>query len=122
MDKKPHKRKYFIGNKKLKNIKMYEDFDASSFDRNIETNEKFDITKSKTSIAGKLEEFIGRMGQLNLDQIKSEFTKIVKDPATHASDQVRTRWMSVISNASNKIALMHAITNLYLKAAQLGVE
>jgi hypothetical protein len=83
---------------------------------------KFDITKSSKSLAGKLESFIGKMGKLDVNAIKAEFMKILTDPDTYASEQTRSKWKAVVANAKSKIAIMQAITNLYLKAANLGLH
>lgn len=85
-------------------------------------NKKYDVTKSKRSIAGKLEEFIGRMNALGVDQIKEEFLNIVKDPDTQASQEVRTKWIAQVAKNNNKNSVMMTITNLYLAAARLSVK
>ena len=98
-------------------IKKFENFVNEKY------NTKFDITKDKKSVAGRLEDFIGKMGGLEFEDIKAGFLAILNDEdGTHASDAVRNKWKDVISKSRNKVMLMHAITNLYLKAAQLGLD
>lgn len=82
----------------------------------------YDITKSKNSLAGRLEVFIGQMNGLQLNEIKNEFERIVRDPETSASPETRNKWLTVIGRSKSKVAMMNAITNLYLKAAQLGLS
>lgn len=83
----------------------------------------FDVTKSKSSIAAKVEPLIGKMEKMSLDEIKAEFNKIVNDKETHASDATRAKWKDVLSkHGNNKVKLMFAISNLYLAGARLAVE
>lgn len=84
--------------------------------------DKFDITTSAKSVAGRVEALIGVMGTLSYEGIRDQFLAIINDPGTHASDATRNKWRDTVRTAPGKVALMRAITNLYLKAANLGVD
>lgn len=82
---------------------------------------KFDITQSETSLASAVAPLIAKMDTLAFPDLKNEFTNILKNPEVHASEATRRKWSDVIVRATSKFSLMNAITNLYLKAARLGI-
>jgi hypothetical protein len=84
--------------------------------------DKYDITKNKRSIAGKLEDLIGRMDKMAFPDLKSEVEHILKDEDTHASKATRKKWLDIVAKTFDKNRLMQSISNLYLKAANLGVN
>lgn len=81
----------------------------------------YDITQSEKSLASAVAPLIQKMEIMPLPDLKTEFTNILKDPNVSASEQTRRKWFDTISKATNKNSLMMAITNLYLKAAKLGL-
>ncbi len=83
---------------------------------------KIDLSNSAKSITARVQGLIGRMATMSFEAIRDEFSKILSDGGTHASDSTRSKWMAVISNARGKVDIMRSITNLYLKGAGLGVE
>ena len=99
-------------------------FNASLNENTIITphKPKFDVTKDKKSIASAVENIIPTMDKKTLDEIKIEFTNILNSADVYSSDKTRDKWMKVISTSRNKNMLMSAITNLYLKGANLGVS
>jgi len=105
----------------MKRIKLFEDFVNETVVMTA-SRPKFDVSKSKTSLAGRLEDFISKMSNLAYEDIKSTFLSIVSDPTTQASDQTRNKWKNAINQIRGKAPLMTAITNLYLKAANMGVN
>lgn len=84
--------------------------------------DKFDITTNAKSVAGRVEALIGQMGTMSFEAIKDQFLMILKDPSTHASEATRNKWLEIAAKARGKVDIMRSITNLYLKAANLGVE
>lgn len=100
-----------------------------SADATLATNEntfkpkkpKYDITQSEKSLASAVAPLISKMEIMPLPDLKTEFTNILKDPNVHASEQTRKKWFDTLTKATNKYSLMSAITNLYLKAAKLGL-
>lgn len=84
--------------------------------------DKFDITTSAKSVAGRVEALIGQMSTMSFEAIKAQFLMILEDPTTHASEATRNKWMEIATKARGKVDIMRSITNLYLKAANLGVE
>lgn len=83
---------------------------------------KFDVTKDKKSIASAVENIIPTMDKKSLEELKTEFTKILNSADVYSSDKTKDKWMKVINTSKNKISLMSAISNLYLKGANLGVS
>ncbi len=82
---------------------------------------KYDITQSEKSLASAVAPLISKMEVMPLPDLKTEFTNILKDPSIHASEATRKKWFDTLTKATNKYSLMSAITNLYLKAAKLGL-
>lgn len=82
---------------------------------------KYDITQSEKSLASAVAPLISKMEIMPLPDLKTEFTNILKDPSVHASEATRKKWFDTLTKATNKYSLMSAITNLYLKAAKLGL-
>jgi len=87
-----------------------------------EFKEKFDVSKAKNSLAGKVEALIGQMDRMPYDEIRSKFYAIVNDKETSASDKTRQKWNEVMNRAKSKPALMQAITNMYLAGAKMSVN
>lgn len=85
------------------------------------TAPKFDVTTSKRSVAGKLEELIGHMGAMEEPAIRAAFTEILTSPDTHASPQTRAKWTDAMRKAVGKKSLMFLITNVYMGGANLRV-
>ena len=106
-------------------IKLFEEFSKENITEQVvmkASRPKFDITKEKHSIAAQVEPLIGTMEKMPIEEIKDKFLSVLNDPSTYASNQVISKWKQVIQSAKNKISLMQTITNLYLKAAQMGVN
>ena len=86
------------------------------------TKHKPDITKTGKSLASAVEPLIQRMANMDFPSLQTAFTEVLRDTAVSASDEVRNKWSEVVRNSKSKFSLMQAITNLYLKAANLGVS
>jgi hypothetical protein len=126
--------RYYITEDDLKGLVEYfkekhpQSFEAKSVPGDINTSRmneyknNFDVTKSPTSIAAKVEPLIGQMEKMNAEEIRKKFSEVVNDPKTHASDKVRAKWNQAIRFAKDKLSLMKTITNLYLAGARLAVN
>lgn len=117
------------GNISSKNIAVYgiiwkKWLDIHSINESIikkTSKPKYDITQSEKSLASAVAPLISKMEIMPLPDLKTEFTNILKDPSVHASEATRKKWFDTLTKATNKYSLMSAITNLYLKAAKLGL-
>ncbi len=80
----------------------------------------FDVTTNKRSIAGKLEPLIAVMEKMPMEELRSKVLSILEDKDTVASEETRNKWKIIFTKAKNKTQAMYTVTNLYLKAANLG--
>lgn len=81
-----------------------------------------DITRAPNSIAGRTEPLFKRMDKLSFGELRREFSTIIEDPKTSASNSTRNKWRNVILISRTKDRLMGAISSMYLKAAGLGSD
>ena len=83
---------------------------------------KIDLSLQERTITARVEPLIAKMGTLSLDEIKKEFSAILNDPTTYASDITRNKWKNSIRDATHKNKLMFTITNLYLAGSNLSAN
>lgn len=114
----------------MKDIMSYDDFkqesEAKRLNEMVTLSKKKsgrDITGNKKSIAGRLENLIGTMGQMSYSDLKDAFRRILTDEeGTNASPETRKKWLDVLEKSAGKVSLMSTITNIYLGGANLKVD
>ena len=83
---------------------------------------KYDITDSPNSIAGRAKPLFQRMGRISFGELRRQFSAIIEDPTTSASENTRNKWRTVLRTIKGKAQLMNGIKNMYLRAAGLGAD
>jgi hypothetical protein len=83
---------------------------------------RFDVTSSDKSLASAVAPLIPVMSGMTRDEIAGMFLYAINDWSLSISKETRQKWRVVVAESKTKTQLMFAITNLYLKAANLGVK
>jgi hypothetical protein len=105
----------------MKDILSFNDFKAERLNESVTLSKRSaprDITKDDKSIAGRVKNLIGEMGQMSYEDLKNAFRNIVTDEeGTNASPETRAKWIQALAKSTGKVSLMQTITNIYLGGA-----
>jgi len=83
---------------------------------------EIDLSLQERSITARVEPLIAKMGTMTLEEIKKDFSAILNDPTTYASELTRNKWKNALRDAQHKNKLMFTITNLYLAGSNLSAN